>query len=48
MNACRLADEYPAAELWEAGRNAASLMETAFARKLILESTAVPDIQFGL
>lgn len=43
-----LADEYPAVELWEAERNAASLMETAFERKLILESTAVPDIQFGL
>ncbi|MCA9955923.1 MAG: HD domain-containing protein [Anaerolineales bacterium] len=43
-----LADEYPAVELWEAERNAASLMEIAFERKLIVESTAVPDIQFGL
>ena len=43
-----IADEYPAVELWEAERNAASLMEIAFERELILESTAVPDIQFGL
>jgi exopolyphosphatase / guanosine-5'-triphosphate,3'-diphosphate pyrophosphatase len=43
-----IADEYPAVELWEAERNAASLMEMAFERRLILESTAVPDIQFGL
>lgn len=43
-----MADEYPAVELWEAERNAASLMETAFERQLILESSAVPDIQFGL
>lgn len=39
-----IADEYPAVELWEAERNAASLMEMAFERELILESTAVPDI----
>ena len=43
-----IADEYPAVELWEAERNAASLMENAFDRQLILESTAVPDIQFEL
>ena len=43
-----IADEYPAVELWEAERNAASLMETAYERQLILESTAFPDIQFGL
>jgi exopolyphosphatase/guanosine-5'-triphosphate,3'-diphosphate pyrophosphatase len=43
-----IADEYPAVELWEAERNAASLMESAFERQLILESTAVPDIQFDL
>lgn len=43
-----IADEYPAVELWEAERNAVSLMEMAFERVLILESTAVPDIQFGL
>lgn len=43
-----IADEYPAVELWEAERNATSLMEMAFERELILESTAVPDIQFGL
>ena len=43
-----ITDEYPAVELWEAERNAASLMETAFERQIILESSAVPDIQFGL
>ncbi|VAW34171.1 Exopolyphosphatase, partial [hydrothermal vent metagenome] len=43
-----IADEYPAVELWEAERNAVSLMETAFERQVTLESTAVPDIQFGL
>jgi hypothetical protein len=38
-----IADEYPAVELWEAERNALGLMETAFNRRLILESTAAPD-----
>lgn len=38
-----VADEYPAVELWEAEKNAASLMETAFQRQLALESTATPD-----
>ncbi len=37
-----VADEYPAVELWEAEKNAASLMEKAFERELILESTAAP------
>jgi exopolyphosphatase / guanosine-5'-triphosphate,3'-diphosphate pyrophosphatase len=37
-----IADEYPAVELWEAEKNAASLMETAFERQLVLESTAAP------
>lgn len=41
-----IADEYPAVELWEAERNAVSLMEMAFERQVTLESTAVPDIQF--
>ncbi len=39
-----IADEYPAVELWEAERNALSLMERAFGRHVVLESTAVPDI----
>ncbi len=39
-----IADEYPAVELWEAERNALSLMESAFGRRVVLESTAVPDI----
>ncbi|WP_420640965.1 HD domain-containing protein [Candidatus Leptofilum sp.] len=43
-----IADEYPAVELWEAERNAASLMELAFERQFFVESTAVPDIQFGI
>jgi exopolyphosphatase/guanosine-5'-triphosphate,3'-diphosphate pyrophosphatase len=37
-----IADEYPAVELWESEKNAASLMEKAFDRELILESTAAP------
>jgi exopolyphosphatase/guanosine-5'-triphosphate,3'-diphosphate pyrophosphatase len=39
-----IADEYPAVELWEAERNALSLMEVAFDRSVKFESTAVPDI----
>ena len=39
-----VADEYPAVELWEAERNALELMESAFGRRVVLESTAVPDI----
>ena len=38
-----VADEYPAVELWGAEKNAALLMETAFQRQLVLESTAAPD-----
>lgn len=37
-----IADEYPAVELWEAEKNATSLMEMAFERELVLESTAAP------
>ena len=39
-----VADEYPAVELWDAERNALSLMELAFKRRVIFESTAVPGI----
>jgi exopolyphosphatase/guanosine-5'-triphosphate,3'-diphosphate pyrophosphatase len=39
-----IADEYPAVELWEAERNALSLMESAFGRRVVFESTAMPDI----
>lgn len=39
-----IADDYPAVELWEAERNALSLFESAFGRRVILESTAVPDM----
>ncbi len=38
-----IADEYPAVEMWQAEKNAASLMETAFGRHLVLESTAAPE-----
>ena len=38
-----IADEYPAVELWEAERNALELVEMAFNRRVILESTAAPD-----
>jgi exopolyphosphatase/guanosine-5'-triphosphate,3'-diphosphate pyrophosphatase len=39
-----VADEYPAVELWDAERNALALMESAFGRRVVVESTAVPDI----
>ena len=39
-----IADEYPAVELWEAERNASALMALAFKRKVVLESTAAPDV----
>ena len=39
-----IADEYPAVEMWQAEKNAASLMETAFERELILESAAAPGL----
>jgi exopolyphosphatase/guanosine-5'-triphosphate,3'-diphosphate pyrophosphatase len=37
-----IADEYPAVELWDAERNAASLVESAFNRRAIMDSTAPP------
>jgi exopolyphosphatase/guanosine-5'-triphosphate,3'-diphosphate pyrophosphatase len=37
-----IAEEYPAVEIWEAERNAADLVERAFGRRLILETTATP------
>lgn len=37
-----VADEYPAVEIWEAEKNAAELIEKAFDRELVLESTAAP------
>jgi len=36
-----IADEYPAVELWQARRNAVSLVESAFEREVILDSSAV-------
>ena len=36
------ADEFPAVEIWEAQRNAAGLMERAFDRRIVIESTAAP------
>ena len=38
-----IADEYPAVELWETERNAVDLVESAFGRRVHLESTAAPD-----
>jgi exopolyphosphatase/guanosine-5'-triphosphate,3'-diphosphate pyrophosphatase len=38
-----IADAYPAVELWEAERHAVALMEMAYERKVVLDSTAVPD-----
>ncbi|MCB8929216.1 MAG: hypothetical protein H6652_26725 [Ardenticatenaceae bacterium] len=43
-----IADEYPAVELWEAERNAASPMGIAFKQPIIEAGTAVPHSQFGL
>ncbi len=42
-----IADEYPAVELWGAERNAADLVESAFERQLVMESTAVPSVLWG-
>ena len=38
-----IADEYPAVELWQAERNAVSLVESAFNRKVQINSTAAPS-----
>ena len=38
-----VADHYPAVEIWGAEKNALSLVETAFQRQVVLDSTAVPD-----
>lgn len=38
-----IADEYPAVELWEAERMAVSLVETAFKRRVLLNTTAAPN-----
>lgn len=38
-----IADEYPAVELWETERNALSLLESAFKRRVRFTSTAVPN-----
>ena len=37
-----IADEHPAVELWEAERNAVPLVETAFKRRVLLDSIAAP------
>lgn len=37
-----IADEYPAVEIWGVERNAVDLIETAFRRKVVLDSTAAP------
>lgn len=38
-----IADEYPAVELWQAERNAISLVESAFDRNVQINSTAAPS-----
>ena len=43
-----ISDIYPAVELWEAERNAASPMGIAFKQPIIEAGTAVPHSQFGL
>jgi len=43
-----IAQEYPAVELWEAGRNAVDLMESAFCRSAVLESEATKSKTAGL
>ncbi len=37
-----IADEYPAVELWGTKQNAVELLEMAFGRKIVLDSTAAP------
>jgi len=37
-----IADEYPAVEMWETEKNAVALVETAFQRRVVLDSTAAP------
>jgi exopolyphosphatase/guanosine-5'-triphosphate,3'-diphosphate pyrophosphatase len=37
-----IADEYPAVEIWQTQRNAVELMERAFERKVLIDSTAAP------
>ena len=36
-------DEYPAVEIWQTERNAVPLAETAFKRRVLLDSTAAPS-----
>jgi hypothetical protein len=37
-----IADVYPAVEIWQTQRNALDLMERAFARTVLIDSTAAP------
>ncbi|MBT5055247.1 MAG: hypothetical protein HOM68_01800, partial [Gemmatimonadetes bacterium] len=37
-----VADEHPAVEIWETRRNALPLMESAFGRRVVLDSMAAP------
>ena len=41
-----VADEYPAVELWQAQRNAVELVESVFARRVVLDSTAAVEYHF--
>lgn len=41
-----ITEEYPAVEIWDAERNAVELVAFAFKRRVILESTATPDVPY--
>jgi exopolyphosphatase / guanosine-5'-triphosphate,3'-diphosphate pyrophosphatase len=42
-----IADAYPAVEIWQTERNALELMERAFERQVLLDSTAAPEQHFA-
>ncbi len=37
-----IADVYPAVEIWQTQRNAVDLMERAYEREVVIDSTAAP------
>ena len=41
-----IADVFPAVEIWQTQRNALDLMERAFGRRIILDTTAAPEQHF--
>ena len=42
-----IADHYPGVEIWDTQRNAVDLMERAFGRRVLLDSTAAPEVFSG-